>query len=44
MWFLQCHYSNIRKVIDKVPAFVKAIVDRLFGSQSMSLNFFHPTI
>lgn len=27
-------------MIDKVPAFIKTIVDRLFGSQSMNLDFF----
>ena len=32
--------NNIKKVIDKVPAFIKTIVDRLFGSQGMNLNFF----
>ena len=32
--------DNIKKVIDKVPTFIKTIVDRLFGSQSMNLNFF----
>lgn len=32
--------DNIKKVIDKVPAFIKTIVDRLFGSQGMNLNFF----
>jgi len=32
--------NNIKKVIDKVPTFIKTIVDRLFGSQSMNLKFF----
>lgn len=32
--------NNIKKVIDKVPAFIKTIVDRLFGSQGMNLQFF----
>lgn len=32
--------ENIKKVIDKVPAFIKTIVERLFGSQGMNLNFF----
>lgn len=32
--------NNIKKVIDKVPAFIKIIVERLFGSQGMNLNFF----
>ncbi len=27
--------NNIKKLIDKVPIFIKTIVDRLFGSQSM---------
>lgn len=32
--------ENIKKVIDKVPVFIKTIVNKLFGSQSMNLNFF----
>jgi len=32
--------NNIKKVIDKVPIFIKTIVNKLFGSQSMNLNFF----
>lgn len=32
--------NNIKKLIDKVPIFIKTIVDRLFGSQSMNLKFF----
>ena len=32
--------ENIKRVIDKVPTFIKTIVDRLFGSQGMNLNFF----
>ena len=32
--------DNIKKVIDKVPTFIKTIVNKLFGSQSMNLNFF----
>ena len=32
--------NNIKKVIDKVPIFIKTIVDRLFGNQCMNLNFF----
>ena len=32
--------ENIKKVIDKVPTFIKTIVNKLFGSQSMNLNFF----
>lgn len=32
--------NNIKKVIDKVPTFIKTIVDRLFGSQGMNLKFF----
>jgi len=32
--------NNIKKVIDKVPTFIKTIVDRLFGNQCMNLNFF----
>lgn len=32
--------NNIKKVIDKVPTFIKTIVNRLFGSQSMNLKFF----
>ena len=32
--------ENIKRVIDKVPTFIKTIVDRLFGSQSMNLKFF----
>ena len=32
--------DNIKKVIDKVPAFIKTIVDRVFGSQGMNLKFF----
>ena len=27
-------------MIDKVPTFLKPIVNKLFGSQSMNLNFF----
>ncbi len=36
----ECLVNNIKKVIDKVPAFIKTIVERLFGSQGMNLNFF----
>ena len=32
--------NNIKKVIDKVPTFIKTIVNKLFGSQSMNLKFF----
>ena len=32
--------NNIKKVIDKVPIFIKTIVERLFGSQGMNLKFF----
>ncbi|MCI8467486.1 MAG: hypothetical protein HFI08_04785 [Bacilli bacterium] len=32
--------NNIKKVIDKVPTFIKTIVDRLFDSQGMNLKFF----
>ncbi len=32
--------DNIKKVIDKVPNFIKTIVNKLFGSQSMNLKFF----
>lgn len=32
--------NNIKKVIDKVPTFIKIIVDRLFGSQGMNLKYF----
>ncbi len=32
--------DNIKKVIDKVPTFIKTIVNKLFGSQSMNLKFF----
>ena len=32
--------NNIKKVIDKVPTFIKTIVNKLFDSQSMNLNFF----
>ena len=32
--------NNIKKVIDKVPVFIKTIVNKLFGSQSMNLKFF----
>ncbi len=32
--------ENIKKVIDKVPTFIKTIIDRLFGSQGMNLKFF----
>lgn len=32
--------ENIKKVIDKVPTFIKTIVERLFGSQGMNLQFF----
>ena len=32
--------ENIKKVIDKVPTFIKTIVNRLFGSQGMSSQFF----
>ncbi len=32
--------DNIKKVIDKVPTFIKTIVNRLFGSQGMNLKFF----
>lgn len=32
--------NNIKKVIDKVPTFIKTIVNKLFDSQSMNLKFF----
>lgn len=32
--------DNIKKVIDKVPVFIKTMVNKLFGSQSMNLKFF----
>jgi len=32
--------NNIKKVIDRVLTFIKIIVDKLFGSQSMNLKFF----
>ena len=32
--------DNIKKVIDKVPTFIKTIVNKLFGSQRMNLKFF----
>ena len=32
--------NNIKKGIDKVPTFIKTTVNKLFGSQSMNLNFF----
>ncbi len=32
--------NNIKKVIDKVPNFIKTIVNKLFSSQSMNLKFF----
>lgn len=32
--------DNIKKVIDKVPNFIKTIVNKLFSSQSMNLKFF----
>jgi len=32
--------NNIKKVIDKVPTFIKTIVNKLFGSQGMNLPFF----
>ncbi len=34
--------NNIKKLIDKGPFFIKTIVDRLFGSQSMNLKLFTP--
>lgn len=32
--------NNIKKVIDKVPVFIKTIVNKVFGSQGMNLKFF----